>query len=156
MPFICVLLAFLMCLSAETYAQSGSQYASPRKQEPVSRALQDHSGDRFSPAERNLIRAHLLTKEHALAESGRAKPGPKTLAGNRYKKLPTDWEHTLKIGDSLAYRLYLQAKPLPEDLMKRLPPPPIGSETVRIENKVIRLRSSSRQILDVFDLTFGF
>jgi hypothetical protein len=41
---------------------------------------------------------------------------------------------------------------LSSDLLRRLPPPPPGSEILRIEDQIIRLDAATRTILDVFGL----
>lgn len=110
--------------------------------------------DTFSPAERNMIRAQLQQQERQKAQKKRKKLPPglqKKVA--RGKALPPGWQKKVAAGESLDYQVYRQGESLPDDLLRRLPQPPIGSEVLRIEDKIIRLNSATRTILDVFDLT---
>lgn len=108
----------------------------------------------FTPAERNLIRAHLLGRqpEHADEDNKALPPGlqKKVMRG---KALPPGWQNKVAPGHSLDYQLYRQAESLPDVLLRRLPPPPVGSEILQVENKVVLINAATRTILDVFDLT---
>ena len=106
----------------------------------------------FSPAERNLIRAHLLGQKQTPPQQQKAfTPGlQKKIA--RGKSLPPGWQQKVEPGHSLDYHVYRQGERLPDTLLRRLPPPPLGSEVLRVEEKIIRLNSATRNILDVFDL----
>jgi hypothetical protein len=108
----------------------------------------------FSPAERNLIRARLLSKEHVTSKKKHKDLPPglqKKVA--RGKALPPGWQKKIAAGQSLDYQVYRQGESLPDTLLRRLPPPPIGSEILQVEDKIIRLNSATRTILDIFDLT---
>ncbi len=108
----------------------------------------------FSPAERNLIRAQLQRQERATSQQ-KHKDLPPGLQKKvtRGKALPPGWQKKIASGKSLDYQVYRQGESLPDILLRRLPPPPIGSEILQIENKIVRLNSATRTILDVFDLT---
>jgi len=109
---------------------------------------------RFSPAERNLIRAHLLGRQPALRqENDKDLPPGLQKKVSRGKTLPPGWQKKVAPGNSLDYQLYRQAESLPDSLLRRLPPPPVGSEILQVENKVVLINSATRSILDVFDLT---
>ena len=105
----------------------------------------------FSPAERNMIRAHLVGKQHATTKHRDLPPGLQKKAA-RGKPLPPGWQKKLEPGHSLEYHVYRQGESLPEDLLKRLPPPPVGSEILQVDEKIILLNSTTRTILDLFDL----
>ncbi len=110
-------------------------------------------GETFSPAERNLIRAYLLGEQHATAEQQNRDLPPglqKNLA--RGKPLPPGWQKKVEPGQSLDFQVYRQSESLPDILLKRLPPPPVGAEIVRVGEKIIFLNSATRTILDAFDL----
>ena len=108
----------------------------------------------FSPAERNLIRAQLLSKKPATSQQ-RHKDLPPGLQKKvaRGKALPPGWQKKVAPGQSLDYQVYRQGESLPDVLLRRLPPSSVGSEILQIENKIVRLNSATRTILDVFDLT---
>lgn len=103
----------------------------------------------FSPAERNLIRASLLGGQPARSQHLPQGLQEKVLRG---KSLPPGWQKNVVRGHSLDYHVYRQGESLPESLLQRLPPSPVGSEIVRVENKIIRVVSATRMILDTFDL----
>lgn len=108
----------------------------------------------FSPAERNLIRARLLSKEHVTS-----KKRPKDLPPGLHKKvargkaLPPGWQKKISPGQSLDYQVYRRGESLPDTLLRRLPPSPEGSEILQVEDQVIRLNSATRTVLDMFELT---
>lgn len=108
----------------------------------------------FSSAERNLIRSWLLEDErHEMARhppTGLPPGLQKKVAGG--KALPPGWQKKLARGEHLDREYYGYGSPLPDDLMSRLPPPPPGSEILRIEDQIIRLDAATRIILDVFGL----
>ena len=107
----------------------------------------------FSPAERNLIRAQLLGQKHPTSQQNHKNLPPglqKKVA--RGKALPPGWQKKIEVGHSLDYHLYQQGESLPSLLLQRLPQPPAGSEILQVEDKIIRLNSATRTILDVFDL----
>jgi len=108
----------------------------------------------FSSAERNLIRAWLLEKErHETVRQPAAElpPGLQKKV-TRGKPLPPGWQKKLTRGERLDLDTYRLAVGLPDDLLRRLPPPPPGSEILQIEDKIIRLDAATRTILDVFGL----
>ncbi len=107
----------------------------------------------FSPAERNLIRADLLGKKRTKSQQSHKNLPPglqKKVA--RGKALPPGWQKKIAAGQSLDYQLYRQGKGLPDLLLQRLPQPPVGSEILQIEDKIVRINTATRTILDAFDL----
>jgi hypothetical protein len=108
----------------------------------------------FSSAERNLIRSWLLENERHEAASHPPTGLPPGLQKKvaRGKALPPGWQKKLARGEHLDHEYYGYGSTLPDDLMGRLPPPPPGSEILRIEDQIIRLDAATRTILDVFGL----
>ena len=109
--------------------------------------------DTFSPAERNLIRARVIGQKRAESQQHDSSLPPglqKKVA--RGKALPPGWQKKIAPGQSLDYHVYRLGESLPEALLRRLPPPPFGTEILKIEDKIVRLNSATRTILDVFDL----
>jgi Ni/Co efflux regulator RcnB len=130
-----------------------SQYV-VEKQVTVEQREALNPGEAFSPAERNLIRAQLLGQKRTTSQRNHKKLPPglqKKIA--RGKALPPGWQKKVAPGQSLDYHVYRQGESLPDVLLRRLPPPPTGSEILRVEEKIIRLNAATRTILDVFDLT---
>ena len=95
----------------------------------------------------------LIPPVHA-KKKDKQKTLPPGLAKNveRGKPLPPGWQKKLEPGHSLDYHVYRQGESLPETLLRRLPPPPVGSEILQVDEKIILLNSTTRTILDVFDL----
>ena len=108
---------------------------------------------KFSPAERNLIRARLLGQRDSSAQRSyqNLPPGLQKKVA-RGKSLPPGWQTKVTPGESLDYQVYRQGESLPDILLRRLPPQPVGSEILRVEDKIMLLNSATRTILDVFDL----
>jgi hypothetical protein len=108
----------------------------------------------FSSAERNLIRAWLLeAQRHATTRQPATELPPglqKKVA--RGKPLPPGWQNKLVRGERLERDYYHLGVALPDDLLRRLSPPPPGSEILQIEDRIIRLDAATRTILDVFGL----
>jgi len=107
----------------------------------------------FTPAERNLIRSHLLGKQDAVKATGNQTLPPglqKKIA--RGKSLPPGWQKKVAPGYNLDYQVYREGVSLPDIILQRLPPAPIGSEIIQVQDKIIRLNSATRTILDVFNL----
>lgn len=108
----------------------------------------------FSPAERNLIRAHLLGRQPAFSqEKGQDLPPGLQKKAARGKALPPGWQDKVAPGHSLDYQVYRHGESLPDSLLRRLPPPPVGTEILQVQNKVVLINAATRTILDAFDLT---
>jgi hypothetical protein len=107
----------------------------------------------FGPAERNMIRAHLQEQQRRTAQQNvRGLPPGLQKKVARGKALPPGWQKKIAPGQSLDYQVYREGESLPDSLLRRLPPPPVGSEILQVEDKIFRLDSATRTILDVFDL----
>lgn len=113
---------------------------------------------RFTHEEMGMIRDFFRTAP----PSGYAEPAPgkkmKTLPPGLQKKverggeLPPGWQKKIARGEVIDARVYEHSRPLPPELVKRLPPYPRGTVVVTIEGKVVRLMEATLTILDVFDL----
>ena len=125
-----IIIALTVALPVQTHAASR-----PVDSRQISVALPST----FSPAERNLIRAHLL------AQRQRALPRSSNL-------LPSRWQERVVRGKSLDYQIYRQGKSLPDTLLQRLAPLPAGCEILQVGEKVVRIESATRMIFDSFDL----
>ena len=67
-------------------------------------------------------------------------------------ELPPGWQKKVARGEVMDAEVYAHSRPLPPELLKRLPPQPRGTIVVTIEGKVVRLLEATLTILDVFDL----
>jgi hypothetical protein len=113
-------------------------------------------GDRqgtFGPAERNMIRSYLLGQEQTASQRQykNLPPGLQKKVA-RGKALPPGWQKKIAAGQSLDYQVYRQGTNLPNEVLRRLPPFPVGTETLQVEDKVLLINTATRVILDAFDL----
>lgn len=149
---VLILVALALTLPAQAKPKKAKKYETSQEISKDQGAIERREA--FSPAERNLIRAQLLGKQPATSQRDHKELPPglqKKVA--RGKQLPPGWQKKIARGKSLDYQVYRQGERLPDILLRRLPPPPIGSEILRVDNKIIRLISATRAVLDVFDLT---
>lgn len=65
------------------------------------------------------------------------------------KDLPKGWDQDLTLGAVLPADAYQAAQKLPKDVASKIPTPP-GTEDILIEEKLFRINSKSRVIIDIF------
>ncbi len=65
--------------------------------------------------------------------------------------LPPGWQTKVKTGQKLPESYHTELQPVPHELEMTLTPGPIGSEVMRIGDKIIRLEQATHMILDVFE-----
>lgn len=73
----------------------------------------------------------------------------------KYKRtgtLPPAWEKNVNIGHKLPESYKKELQPVPTELKETLEVGPVGSEVMRMGNKIIRLEQATNMILDVFEL----
>jgi hypothetical protein len=66
--------------------------------------------------------------------------------------VPQDWHKKVVVGQVLPEPVFHECAPLPREISVRLPKPPVGTITVAVEGKVVRLLEATREIVDVFDI----
>ncbi len=123
----------------------------PKKDAPVERAPQAGAERKFSEAERREIGGYVKLKAGE-GKKGRGLPPGLAKKVARGGKLPPGWEGKLVVGQMLPVEIFQQCQPLPRELSVRLPVPPVGTVTVAIQGRVVRLIEATREILDVFEL----
>jgi hypothetical protein len=109
----------------------------------------------ITPLEKEIVKQHLVDIRAAQSKkSGPDKAQPPGLAkkGARSEKLPPGWQKKIARGEVLPQTVYAQAQPLPEVVIRKLPPPPAGTILVTLDGKVVRLLEGTRTIVDVFEL----
>ncbi len=149
---IMIIVALAITMPAQAKSKKPKKHDSSQKVTEVK--VEVERIEAFSPAERNLIRARMLGKNNtASQQSNKSLPPGLQKKVARGKSLPPGWQKKLAPGQSLDYQVYRQGESLPDMLLQRLPPSSVGSEILQVENKIIRLNSATRTILDVFDLT---
>ena len=113
-------------------------------------------GRTFSDDERQVI--HGYVRRFGQQEGKHPRSLPPGLAKKlpRSGPLPSDWEDKCVRGQSMPVVVYQEARPLPPELAVKLPVPPVGTVTVAVSGKVVRLVEATREILDVFDVHLRF
>ena len=109
----------------------------------------------ITPLEKEIVQQHLADIRAVQSKkSGPDKARPSELAKKvaRGEKLPPGWQKKIARGEVLPQTVYAQAQPLPEVVMRKLPPPPAGTILVTLDGKVVRLLEGTRTIVDVFEL----
>ena len=99
----------------------------------------------MTPLEKEIVKQHLAD----IRAVQRKKPTKKAARG---AKLPLGWQKKIVRGEVLPPTVYAQAQPLPEVVIRTLPPPPAGTMLVTLDGKVLRLLETTRTIVDVFEL----
>lgn len=164
---IVILIVLSLALASPVSAKKENRKHSP-KDSPAEAAMQPPSRDGaygFSAHDR--IKIQTYYRENAPRErygddrNDRKKGGKdKSLPQGLQKKLertgqlPPGWEKKLQRGDVIHSDGYAQCRPVPRELSRRLPPPPRGTEVVRIGDRVFRIMRATREILDVLDIRF--
>lgn len=150
-----IALLVLLVLAVSLPTQAKSKKHEQHKAGEISKQQRSASGyeEAFSPAERNLIRAQLQQQERVKKQK-KHKPLPPGLQKKvaRGKELPPGWQKKVAPGENLDYHVYQQGLNLPEEILRRLPQQPAGSEIIQVDDKIIRLNAATRTILDVFNL----
>ena len=154
---IAILVLLVLAVSLPTYAKT-NKHEKHYKAEKINKQQQAERSreEIFSPAERNMIRAQLQQEERNKKQKKQKKqknlpPGLQKKVA-RGKELPPGWQKKVAPGDSLDYQVYRQGLNLPEEILRRLPQQPTGSEIIQVDDRIIRLNSATRTILDVFNL----
>ncbi|HKK17340.1 MAG TPA: hypothetical protein VJ952_01555 [Opitutales bacterium] len=70
-------------------------------------------------------------------------------------ELPPGWKKKLAVGDKLPEEYESEASSLPEEILKRLPETPKGTEIIRIGDEVIRVVENTREIIDILGIGQG-
>jgi hypothetical protein len=68
------------------------------------------------------------------------------------KELPPGWQKKIVKGEVLDKDVYHNAVIVTREERYRLPPSPVGTKLLKIENKIIRVMDATRTILDVFEV----
>ena len=99
----------------------------------------------MTPLEKEIVKQHLADIRAVQSK----KPAKQAARG---AKLPPGWQKKIARDEILPETVYRQAQPLPEVVIRKLPPPPAGTILVILDDKVLRLLEATRTIVDVFEL----
>jgi hypothetical protein len=108
-----------------------------------------------TPLEKEIIKQHatdIRAAQRKKSGTDKAPPSGRTQKVARSEKPPPGWQKKIARGEVLPPTVYAQAQPLPEVVIRKLPPPPAGTILVALDGKVVRLLESTRTIVDVFEL----
>jgi hypothetical protein len=109
----------------------------------------------LTPLEKEIVKQHLV--DIRAAQKKKSAPDKKPPAGATKKaapdaKLPPGWQKKIVRGELLPAAVYAQAQPLPDVVIRKLPPAPVGTILVTLDDKLVRLLEAPRLIVDVFEL----
>jgi hypothetical protein len=109
----------------------------------------------ISPLEQEIMKQHLA--DMRAVQSKKPSPDKPLPPGRTQKaackeKLPPGWQKKIARGAVLPPTVYAQAQPLPQVVIRKLPPPPAGTILVLLDGKVLRLLEATRTVVDVFEL----
>ena len=109
----------------------------------------------LTPLEKEIVKQHLV--DIRAAQKKKSAPDKKPPAGAAKKaapdaKLPPGWQKKIVRGELLPAVVYAQAQPLPDVVIRKLPPAPVGTILVTLDDKLVRLLEAPRLIVDVFEL----
>ena len=109
----------------------------------------------MTPLEKEIVKQHLgdiRAVQNKKSASGKTLPPGVTKKAARGDKLPPGWQKKIARGEVLPPAVYAQVQPLPEVVIRKLPPPPAGTMLVTLDGKLVRLVEATRTIVDVFEL----
>ena len=109
----------------------------------------------LTPLEKEIVKQHLV--DIRAAQKKKSAPDKKPPAGPAKKaapdaQLPPGWQKKIARGEVLPPAVYAQAQPLPDVVIRKLPPAPVGTILVTLDDKLVRLLEAPRLIVDVFEL----
>lgn len=99
--------------------------------------------------EREVIKSYVKSES---ARGGKGLPPGLQKKLDRGGQLPPGWQKKVVVGEVMPPEVLKICSPLPKELTVKLPPPPIGTITIAVEGKIVRLMEKTREILDVLDL----
>lgn len=161
-----VLITSVLFLSLTLAFHAVAMAPNPKKENsPVPPSPRERTGaedpvqgkDLFTSGEMVTIRTYFRSHPVAAPMEPPAKkmktmpPGLKKKV-ERGGELPPGWQKKVARGEVLDAQIYAHSRPLPPELLKRLPPQPPGTIVITVEGKVVRLVEATLMILDVFDL----
>lgn len=110
-----------------------------------------------------LVLMCLLLTAPAFAKKDKQYKKQKSLPPGLQKKLdrggelPPGWQKKVAAGEVLSEDLYERAQPLPYSQYSRysIYPPEQGEKILRLENRILRIKDDTREILQIFGIETG-
>ena len=132
-----------------------SAAAQPAQQDGKAREA-EHEKARFTKKERMALGEYAEAERQRKAKAGPPglqkhgglPPGLKKKAASG-KALPPGWQKKIAPGEVMPREVYGIAEPLPKDVRSKLPPEPKGTVTVKVDDRIVRVYESTREIIDV-------
>jgi len=135
----------------EQWERIGAIQSAPTPSEPAGIPQPNYG---LSTYERHVIREYCRAEAVTSPRGRTAHKLPPGIAKRIARAdLPQNWQKKVCTGQVLPEPVLQECEPLPREILVRLPKPPIGTITVAVEGKVVRLMEATREIMDVFDLT---
>jgi Ni/Co efflux regulator RcnB len=119
--------------------QQGKKEKHHKKQQHKKGGKKAHK--RFSKADEQTVKSYYRNLPPGLAKKYQ-----------RSGTLPKGWESHVNSGQKLPQSYQKELQPVPKELEEVIEPGPIGSEVMRIGDKIIRLEQATGMIMDVFEL----
>ena len=151
-----VFMVCLMFLASPVHAKSKGkkQKGSGGKNEAASSMAVDQtlSSDEKQVIE-NFFKKH---KDKEFKKGKKKKDLPKGLQKKRARggELPPGWQKKVAKGKVLDKDVLENSRPLPPELVRELPKQPPDTALVKVEDKIIRILKTTKEVLDVFDISF--
>jgi len=148
---LCVLVALVLPGRADEKPGKGK-----KNEKETAQKAGKHDERQFTEHESEQINTYC--RQYSRQESKRQRPIPPGLAKKmaRGGKLPPGWEKKCVPGEIMPVEVYQECHPLPRELTLKLPVPPIGTVTVAIEGRIVRILEKTREILDVLNVPLPF
>ena len=135
----------LPALAADPHKKAEARPFSAQEKAAISQHFQQEQREREQYAQ-----YHESGKDKKQGKTKSLPPGLQKKAASG--RLPPGWEKKLQRGQMLSPEVYAVAEPLPAQLVAQLPIGPLGSVTVRVEGKIVRLLEATHEIIDILDL----
>lgn len=107
-----------------------------------------HEDNMFTSEDKRII------EEYLKGLSVKKKSLPPGLAKKQARggSLPPGWQMKVARGEVMDYEVYNNAKPLPEELLRKLSTIPKGTVLVQVGDKIVKVIEASRKIVDLLEL----
>jgi len=153
----CAALGLVLVTTAQAKSDKAlqKQVTPPASSPAVSSPEQPWLQVEITPLEREIVQQHMVdirVMQKKKPVSGKALPPGLAKKTARGGALPPGWQQKIARGEVLPPAIYAQAQPLPDVVIRKLPPPPAGTMLVTIDDTLVRLLEATHTILDVFEL----